>query len=142
MRSIFFAGLVGVGLVGSFAAAQDSPQSHDPDAFHTDRTGRLHDPHWHTHLFKDVREDVKHVEHVTWPEGKDQYRLSKTEDELTDLQSKLEARMYDEAELDRVIGVLSKVVADNRMEFRDRDMLNEDLSNLRKFRKHHEEWSR
>ena len=126
----------------SLAAAQDSPQSRDPDAYHTDRVARFHDEHWHTHLFKDVREDVMHVEHVTWPEGKDQYRLGKTGDELSDLQGKLESHMYDEHELDRVVRVLSKVVADNRMESRDRDMLKEDLMRLQEYRKHHVEWDR
>jgi hypothetical protein len=135
MKDIFSSGLAVAGLVWPLVAAQNSLQTHDPDAYHTDRTVRVHDPHWRDHLFKDVREDVKHVEHVTWPEDKNPYRLNETEDELSVLQSELASGIYDEHKLDEVIGVLSKVVADNRIEFRDRDMLNEDLRYLRKYRK-------
>ena len=60
--------------------------------------------------------------------------------DLTDLQSKLAAGRYDEPELDSVIGALGKVVADNRLAPRDRDILTDDLSCLRDYRDHHENW--
>ena len=37
-----------------------------------------------------------------------------------------------------MIGALGKVVADNRLSARDRDMLTDDLTRLRDYREHHE----
>lgn len=140
MKSFFLTSVAGAGLLAfSFTATAQAP-SRDQDSYHSDRDTRFHDIHWHSHLFSDVKQDVEHVEHVTWPEGRDEYRLHKTVDELDQLQGKMATHVYDERELDDVIGVLSRVVNDNRMEFRDRDMLTEDLNRLRDYRKHHADW--
>ena len=122
------------------ASAQDRPR--DEDSYHSDRDARFHDEHWRGRLFDDVREDVQHVQAVTWPSGGDQYRLGKTVDELNQLQGKLASHVYDERDLDDVIGVLSRVVSDNRMAPRDRDILSDDLSRLRDYREHHADWDR
>ena len=45
---------------------------------------------------------------------------------------------YDQPELDDVIAGLGRVVADNRLSVRDRDILNEDLNRVRDYREHHE----
>jgi hypothetical protein len=58
--------------------------------------------------------------------------------ELDELQAKYVERGYDQPELDDVIGALQRVVADNRLSNRDRDMLTDDLHRLREFREHHE----
>ena len=50
--------------------------------------------------------------------------------------------VYDERDLDDVIGVLARVVSDNRMAPRDRDILTDDLSRLRDYREHHADWDR
>src|SRR5580700_6153855 len=126
------AGLLLFPLIG---AAQDA------DNYHPDRDARVHDEHWRGRIFEDVKKDVLHVENVTWHGNGDQYRLKQTVDELDQLQAKLANHVYDVHTLDDVIGVLSKVVNDNRMEFRERDMLTEDLMRLREYRKHHAEWS-
>jgi hypothetical protein len=93
-------------------------------------------------LFDDVRQDVEHVRATTWPSGGDTYRLDDTVAALNQLQSKLADRVYDERDLNNVIGVLSRVVSDNRMGPRDRDILNDDLNRLRDYRDHHADWDR
>jgi hypothetical protein len=122
-------------LVFSLAAtAQDRPR--DDDSYHSDRDARFHDEHWRGHLFEDVRQDVEHVRAVTWPSGGDNYRLAA----LNQLQGNLADHVYDERDLNNVIGVLSRVVNDNRMSPNDRDILNDDLSRLRDYREHHAAW--
>jgi hypothetical protein len=122
-------------LVFSLAAtAQDRPR--DDDSYHSDRDARFHDEHWRGHLFEDVRQDVEHVRAVTWPSCGDNYRLAA----LNQLQGNLADHVYDERDLNNVIGVLSRVVNDNRMSPNDRDILNDDLSRLRDYREHHAAW--
>src|ERR1700722_4866653 len=137
MKSILLNSLAGAGLLvfSMTASAQDLPR--DDDSYHSERDARFHDDHWRGHLFEDVRRDVEHVRAVTWPGGGDEYRLGATADELNQLQNKLADHVYDERQLDQVIGALSRVVADNHMSPRDRDILNEDMSRLRDYREHH-----
>jgi hypothetical protein len=141
-RSILINSVTGAGLLvfALSATAQDRPR--DDDSYHSDRDARFHDEHWRGRLFDDVREDVQHVQSTTWPGGGDQYRLGKTIDELNQLQGKLASHVYDERDLDDVIGVLARVVSDNRMAPRDRDILSDDLSRLRDYREHHADWNR
>jgi hypothetical protein len=79
---------------------------------------------------------------LAWPGGGDQYRLGKTIDKLNQLQGKLASHVYDERDLDDVIGVLARVVSDNRMAPPDRDILSDDLSRMRDYREHHADWDR
>jgi hypothetical protein len=141
-KNILVNGLAGAGLLvfSLTAVAQDRPR--DEDSYHSDRDARFHDEHWRGRLFDDIREDVQHVQAVTWPSGGDSYRLDRTVSELNQLQSKLASHVYDERDLDDVIGVLSRVVSDNRMAPRDRDILSDDLSRLRDYRDHHSDWDR
>lgn len=141
-KNILINGLAGAGLLVSSltAVAQDRPR--DQDSYHSDRDARFHDEHWRGRLFDDIREDVQHVQAVTWPSGGDSYRLDRTVSELNQLQSKLASHVYDERDLDDVIAVLSRVVSDNRMAPRDRDILSDDLSRLRDYREHHADWDR
>jgi hypothetical protein len=141
-KNLLINGLAGAGLLvfSLTAVAQDRPR--DEDSYHSDRDARFHDEHWRGRLFDDVREDVQHVQAVTWPSGGDSYRLDRTVSELNQLQSKLASHVYDERDLDDVIGVLSRVVSDNRMAPRDRDILSDDLSRLREYREHHADWDR
>jgi hypothetical protein len=141
-RSILLNSLAGAGLLVSSFTAGAQDRARDDDSYHTDRDARFHDEHWRGRLFDDVRQDVQHVEAVTWPGGGDQYRLNKTVDELNQLQGKLASHVYDERDLNDVIGVLSRVVTDNRMAPRDREILTDDLSRLRDYRDHHADWDR
>ncbi len=117
--------------LGLNASAQD---------WYHDREERYRAEQWRAHLFEHVRVDLDHVQSVTWPGGHDRYRIDRTKAELNELQAKLEHHVYDERELNGVIGSLSRVVADNHMGPRERGVLNDDLIRLRDYRDHHEHW--
>lgn len=142
MRSTLSRTLAGAGLllISLTASAQD--RDRDFDTYHGERAERFRDERWRAHLFERVREDVDHVRSVTWPRGGDQYRLGRTIEELNELQGKLANGVFDRHELDEVIGALARVVRDNRMAPRDRDILGDDLKHLREYREHHEGWGR
>ena len=128
-------------LVGA-AGAQDRDRRDRDDDWHQGRDERYRDEQWRARMFSLIREDLDHVQNATFPIGRDQYRIQRTKQELNELQDKLARGVYDERELDDVIGALQRVVADNRMSPRDRDLLNDDLRRLREYREHHEGWGR
>jgi hypothetical protein len=109
-----------------------------PD-WYQQREERFRGEEWRHRMFTEVREDLNHVQSVTFG-GRDEFRLVRTKQELDELQSDLAAHRYSEAKLDQVIGAMQRVVADNRMQGRDRDMLNDDLQRLRDYRAHHDRW--
>ena len=59
---------------------------------------------------------------------------------MDELQSKLAAGRYDERELDEVIAAMDRVVRDNRLSNRDREVLSDDMNRLRAFRAKHEDY--
>jgi hypothetical protein len=133
MKRLINAGLILLACLGLSAGAQD---------WYHEREARFRGEEWRAHLFSHVRMDLDHVQSVTWPGGRDRYRIDRTKHELDELQGKLENRRYDEHELNDVIGSLGRVVADNRMGPRDRELLNDDLNRLREYREHHDRWMR
>ena len=112
----------------------------DRDAFYRERSDWFRGANWRGQLFQRVRDDVRYVQSVTFSGGGDQYRLANVIQELDELQGKLSAGRYDERELDDVVGALQRVVQDNRMLPRDRDVLNDDLNRLRDFRARHDDY--
>jgi hypothetical protein len=131
--------------VGAASAQDRDRRDRDYDWYHHDRDDRYRDNNnnaWRARMFWHVREDLEHVQNATFPFGRDQYRIQQTKQELNELQDKLARGVYDQRELDDVIGALQRVVADNRMSARDRDLLNDDLRRLRDYREHHEGWGR
>ena len=138
-------GLAAVALlvfVGAAEAQDRDRRSRDYDWYHGDRDDRYRGNQWRSRLFWQVREDLEHVQNATFPFGRDQYRIQRTKQQLNELQDKLARGYYDQRELDDVIAALQRVVADNRMSPRDRELLNDDLSRLRDYRAHHEGWGR
>jgi hypothetical protein len=133
MKKILTTGLLMLACAGLNASAQD---------WYHDREERFREEQWRAHLFNHIRVDLDHVQSVTWPGGHDRYRIDKTKFELNELQGKLEHHIYDERELNGVIGSLDKVVLDNHMGPREREILNDDLNRLRDYRAHHEHWIR
>lgn len=113
--------------------AQD--RGRDEERYHQ---GNRDEGWWRGHLFQRVRDDLEHVQSVTFPFSPDQYRLTKVKQELNELQGKYESQGYDQPELDDVISALSRVVSDNHLSGRDREMLSDDLGRLREFREHHD----
>ncbi len=112
----------------------------DDDVYHRDRDERFRGEDMRRRFFERIREDLDHVQSGAFPFGADQYRLARTRQELDELQSKLAAGRYDERELDEVIAALDRVVRDNRLSNRDRDVLSDDMNRLRAFRAKHEDY--
>ena len=112
----------------------------DENAYHRDRENWYREENWRGRLFQKVREDLDHVQSKTFPGGGDQFRFASTRDELDELQGKLASGRYDERELDEVIAALQRVVQDNRMTPRDRDLLADDLNRLLDFRARHDSY--
>ena len=94
--------------------------------------------YWRGHVFQRVREDIDRIQQATPRLSADQYRLVATKHDLDELQSKMDSHRYDQPELDRTIGAVEKVMADNNLSPRDRESLQEDLRRLRDFREHHD----
>jgi len=111
-----------------------------PPDWYAHREERYRGEQWRARMFTEIHEDLNHVQSTTFSGPRDEYRLVRTKQELDQLQTDLTAHRYDEAKLDQVIGTLQRVVADNRMSPRDRDLLKDDLSRLRDYRAHHENW--
>lgn len=110
-----------------------------PPDWYAHREERFRGEQWRAHMFAEIHEDLDHV-HTTVFHGRDELRMVRTKQELNELQNDLAAHRYSEAKLDDVIAAMQRVVADNRMSPRDRDILNDDLRRLREYRAHHENW--
>jgi hypothetical protein len=123
-----------------FNRDRDARDSRDQDSFYRDRDDRFRAPDFRQRFFQQIRQDLNHVQSVTFPLGADQYRISRTLQELDQLQDKLARGRYDERELNDVIDAMQRVVRDNRLSRRDRDILADDLNRLRDFRARHESY--
>ena len=134
LRSIMGSGLLLLGLT-AYSQDRDRDRDRDEDRYH--RTQRGED-WWRGRMFERVRQDLDHVQSVTFPFSPDQYRLNRVKQELNELQAKVAENRYDQPELDDVISAMQRVVSDNHISGRDRDLLNEDLTRLRAFREHHD----
>ncbi len=106
----------------------------DRDAYYREREDAFRGGDWHARFFERVRRDIEHTESGTFPISGDEYRLARTKQELNELQNSWASGNYDRRALDDVIGAMQRVVADNRLNPRDRDVLNDDLNRLREFR--------
>ncbi len=118
---------------------RDGDRGHE-DGYYRDREQWFRRDDWKQQFFEHVRQDVEHIRSITFPFGADQYRLSRTVQQLDELQSKLARHYYDERELNDVIDALARVVRDNRLPPRDRDVLSDDLNRMREFRTRHNDW--
>ena len=139
MTRAFFSLVAGAGLL--LGALSATAQDRD-EPFHNDRNAYFHGEHWHARLFERVKEDVEHVRSSTWPRGGDDFRLDRTIHELDELQGKMASGAYDERELGHVIETLGRVASYNRMDQRERDIINDDVNRLREYRDHHADWDR
>jgi hypothetical protein len=135
LKTIAGAGLLLCGIIN----VQAAPQYRDEDPWHRSREAFYEEQSWKMHLFDRVREDLDHVQTLAFSGG-DEDRIVRTKQVLGDLQSRLADGRYDRPELDDAIAALTRVVADNRLSSRDRDMLNDDLNRMRDYREHHEDW--
>ena len=136
LRTIAGTGLMLLGLTASMQAQRPR----DDDAYHRDRDDYYRGNQWRARFFERIRDDLNHVQSVTFPLSTDEYRIARTKQELNELQNQLADHRYNEQELDEVISAMQRVVSDNRLSNRDRDILNDDLDRLRQFRERHNDW--
>ena len=84
-------------------------------------------------MFARVRRDLDYASRDAF-RGDDRYRLDRTYRELDELQRDYASGRWDREELDDVIRALDRVVDDNRLPPRSRDILRNDLDRLRDLR--------
>jgi len=124
MKRFLTATLLGASLVSVAAYAQYQPpygyRYSDRDDYRRYRGGDL---------FERVRADLDRVEGASYWNDGDRHRINKVREELGEFQ-----RSGSHDELNDAIGALQKVVNDNRMPPRDREMLAGDLYQMRDFR--------
>ena len=83
--------------------------------------------------FARVRRDLDYASRESF-RGDDQYRLDRTYRELDDLQRDYSSGRWDARSLDDVIQALDRMVDDNRLDQRAREILRDDLNRLRDLR--------
>jgi hypothetical protein len=143
LRTIAGTGLLLFGLSAGMAQDRDRDRDRDrDDSYYQSRESFFHGEHWRARLFERVRDDLDRVQANTFPISRDEFRIARTKQELTELQDKLAARRYDERQVDDVIGALQKVVDSNKLSARDRTMLADDIGRMRDYREHHDAWNR
>jgi hypothetical protein len=132
IKSTVVSGLL---MFGCAAFAQDRDRDRDEDRYHQLNRD---EGWWQGHLFQRIREDLDHIKDSTQTISTDEFRLAATQHDLNELQAKMDSHRYDQPELDRVINGVEKVLSNNRMSGRDRELLTDDLRRLRDFRDHHD----
>jgi hypothetical protein len=130
MKHSFLATIAASGLLLFAVSAVAQDRDRDDD--------RRRDESRHARMFQQVRDDVSKVQEETPYFSSDQFRLVRVKEELGELQDKYDRHGYDGEALDDVIHALDRVVSDNHLAGRERDMLNDDLNRLKEFREHHE----
>jgi len=88
---------------------------------------------WRSQLFARVRRDLDYISRYSF-RGADRYRLDGTYHELDELQSDYASGRWDRRSLDDVNQSLDRVVDDNRLAPRDREILRDDMNRLRDLR--------
>lgn len=89
-------------------------------------------------IFDRVRADLDRAESNSYTSGGDRRKFNKVREELGEFQGKWANGRYDRHELDDAIGALQHVVNSSRIDYRDRDVLQDDLYRLRDFRARNE----
>jgi hypothetical protein len=105
--------------------------------WHQQREEQISGAQWGLHLFAHVREDLEHV----WAglaKDKELERLTKTEDELTKMQTDLDQTRWDNGLMNDVIDSIAKSSNDDRLQARDRTVLADDLRRLKEFQDQHQ----
>lgn len=121
--------------MGAYAAPPPPEPRHDDrdadaDRFYRDRDDFYHGRDWRGRLFERVHQDLDYVSRYSF-RGDDRYRLADVYRELDDLQRDYASGRWDRRALGEVIQSLTRVVDDNRLAPRDRDLLRDDLGRLR-----------
>ena len=125
-------------MTGAIAFSQDRDRDdRDEERYHRDSRDQNY---WANRLFDRIRADIDHVQAVTPVFSGEQFRLARAKQELNELQSNAAAGRFDNRDLDDVINALQRVLADNRLTERDRNMLTDDLNRMREYRENHDRY--
>jgi hypothetical protein len=122
---------------GRITAPPPPPEPHaddrDGDRFYRERQDFYRGGDWRGRLFGRVQQDLDYVSRYSF-RGDDRYRLTSVDRELDDLQRDFASGRWDRRALNDVIDSLARVIADNRLAPRDRQLLQDDLDRLRNLR--------
>jgi hypothetical protein len=109
------------------------------DWYH-DRDARYQDEQWHSQVFTEVRSDLDHIWSARGASEKEDARLERTKQELTELQAKLDHGQFDNGTLNDVIDSIRKSANDQRLAPRDRAVLSDDLNRLHDYQLNYKTW--
>jgi hypothetical protein len=126
MQRFVTAGIIMAALALS-AVAQD---------WYHERQERYRGEQWRAHVFMHVRTDLEHV----WSgraADREQRRLERTKQELTQMQGDLDQGRWDNGILNDVIDSIRKSSNDQRLAPRDRAVLADDVGRLKDFQDQH-----
>ncbi len=116
------------GLSCNLAMAQDRDDRRDDPGWYQSRESFYHEVGG-----CNVRSRTRRRVQASAFSGSDQYRITHTGKLAT-------AGKFDQPQLDDVITSLTRVVADNHLSSRERDILTDDLNRMRDYREHHADW--
>lgn len=120
MRTFLTRGLIGAGLVCFGLGAKAQPR---------------YDYGWGREPLDRVRADLdRSARDVGYLSRSEAHRIGHANEEIREFQEKWNRGRFDRGELNDVIGSLQHVVNSNRLRPRDRDMLIDDLAQLRDIR--------
>ena len=133
MRKIITTGIAAFGLLltttGAYAQYGRDRNERYPQYGRSDRGGYQREP------LDRVRADLdRAARDLRYLSGGEMRRFNKVREEIAEFQNKWERGRFDRHELDDVIGSLQRVVDRNRLEPRDRDLLQDDANRLRDVR--------
>ncbi|MGC2400815.1 MAG: hypothetical protein WA510_13575 [Acidobacteriaceae bacterium] len=109
------------------------------DWYH-DRDARFQGEQWKSRLFTEVSADLDHVWSARGATEKENVRLDKTKEELTELQAKLDHGQIDNGMLNDVIDSIRKSSNDQRLAPRDRAVLGDDVNRLKEYQLNYKHW--
>ena len=118
---------------------RDFKMRHDDYGAHFDQRDN-HRDNGRAMFFQRISEDLDRATSGANFYRGDQQRLARAKYQLNELQAKMSHGVYDERELNELIGALQRFAGSNRLAPRDRDILSEDLKRLDDFRVRHDSY--
>lgn len=109
------------------------------DWYH-ERDSRFQGEQWKPQVFTEVRTDLDHIWSARGASEKENVRLDRTKQELTELQAKLDQGRFDNGTLNDVIDSIRKSANDQRLAPRDRAVLADDLNRLKDYQVNYKTW--
>ena len=89
-----------------------------------------------------VRNDLDHIYSAHDAANRERARLDRTKQELSKLQTDLDAGRYDNKILNDVMDSLAKSANDQRLAPRDREVISDDRERLKDYQNNHSNWKR